>query len=130
MWDWKKRKTLETGAGTFRVKTVRADRFDPADLKDGKARFDAALLPCPLRIGSWRNGDVILSFDGKRKNLKKLFCDRHISGQARAETPVLRDETGEALYVPGLRTGAKYKITEKTDVIAEISFHFHLKKQK
>jgi len=94
-WDWKTQPRIEFKGGIFQASITSAADLDKADLKDGSARFDAEQLPCPLRLSSWKEGDTILSFDGKRKNLKKLFCDRHISGEERSAIPVLRTAEGE-----------------------------------
>lgn len=89
-----------------------------ADLTDGAAYFDADLMPAELILAPWRPGEKILSFDGRMKSLKKLFCDRHISDPDRR---VLRGADGTVYMAIGVRNSAVAKVTEQTKAVLRIS---------
>ena len=93
-------------------------RQDATDLTDGAAYFDADLVPEYLRISPWHAGDKILSFDGKMKNLKKLFCDLHISDPDRY---VLRGPDDTVYQAIGVRNSAVAKVTEQTKSVLRIT---------
>lgn len=114
-WFWR----TESVCGDLTAELIPAS---PApDLTDGAAYFDAAELPEYFRLTPWRSGDTILSFDGKRKNLKRLFCDQHIPAEKRV---VLRGEAGDdrIFLAPGVRHSAEAPVTHETKHILKITF--------
>ena len=96
-------------------------RAEVGDLTDGAACFDAARMPEELILAPWQPGEKILSFDGKLKSLKKLFCDCHISG---ADRRVLKGEDGTIYMAIGVRNSAVAKVTEETETVLRITGSF------
>ncbi len=111
-WNWKTNPELDGFVAELLTEDV--------DLKDGSAYFDAAAMPEILYLTDWREGDTILSFDGRRKNLKKLFCDRHIPAQRRK---VLRGADGIIYMAPGVRNSAEAPVAKTTKQILRIVYH-------
>jgi tRNA(Ile)-lysidine synthase len=69
--------------------------------RTGAEHFDAALLDQNLELRGWRKGDRIRLGYGTKK-LKKLFAERRIPASQRASVPVLTDQSGRVLWVPGV----------------------------
>lgn len=119
-WDLEKQPEITWGDFTFKC---RFSKFSKKQmLKDGNAHFDSDRLPHTLKITSWHEGDTLQSFDGHRKNLKRLFCDQHVSGEDRLKIPVLRTPDGEVLFVPGVRTAKCSEIIGATVRTVTISW--------
>ncbi len=113
-WDWQK---------TPDFRNLHAEILEAAqvtDFSDSSAYFDAEKLPMRLYLTDWQSGDTVLSFDGKRKNLKKLFCDKHIPAQRRK---VLRGADGTVYLAPGVRNSAEAPVTTSTKQILRITHH-------
>ncbi len=111
-WNWKTTPELDGFSAELLTEVP--------DLKDGSAYFDADMMPEVLYLTDWREGDTVLSFDGKRKNLKKLFCDRHIPAQRRK---VLRGADGIVYMAPDVRNSAEAPVTTSTKQILRITCH-------
>ncbi len=93
-------------------------REQVTNLTGGGACFDADLVPETLILAPWKPGEKILSFDGKEKSLKKLFCDRQISG---ADRQVLRGPDGTVFMAIGVRNSAAAKVTGQTVTVLRIT---------
>lgn len=117
LWDWKNTPQIRFGGQLLIAEYVEEMTTQP---ERNECFFDAGTLPRILLVNSWQEGDTIRSFDGHRKNLKKLFCDLHLNGTDRKKIPVLRTESGEIIFVPGVRTGAHYTVTGSTQKILRI----------
>jgi len=63
--------------------------------------FDMTAGAGPLEMRGWRSGDRIQLPYGTKK-LKKLFSERRIAVSERKQLPVLVDERGRVLWVPGV----------------------------
>lgn len=64
-------------------------------------QFDAAILQHRLEVRGWRSGDRIELPYGTKK-LKKLFVERRIAVSDRRQLPLLVDDRGRVLWVPGV----------------------------
>ena len=112
IWNWK----TEPDCCGLHAEILLREQVE--DLTGGAAFFDAALMPETLILAPWQEGSRILTFDGKNKNLKKLFCDRHISDQDRR---VLKGADGTVYMAIGVRNSAVAKVTEQTKEVLCIS---------
>lgn len=115
IWNWKE----EPDCCGLHAKILLREKVE--DLTGGAAFFDADLMPETLILAPWQEGSRILTFDGKNKSLKKLFCDRHISDQDRR---VLKGEDGTVYMAIGVRNSAVAKVTEETKSVLCISGDF------
>ncbi|NLV23800.1 MAG: tRNA lysidine(34) synthetase TilS [Deltaproteobacteria bacterium] len=83
--------------------------------------FDADLLPFPLTVRSYRDGDRFQPEGGKgRKKIKELFIDLKIPFHQRRRVPLVA--TGEILWVAGLRRSALYPVGPKTSRVLRLTF--------
>ncbi len=64
---------------------------------------------------------IVISPDGGRKTVKKLFSDLKTDKETRALIPVIA-EGSNVLWIPGVRTGENRRIDEKTEVILKITW--------
>ncbi len=110
-WDWRN----EPDCYGLSAEVLRGV---PENLNDGAAYFDAEKMPSHLYLTEWREGDTILSFDGKRKNLKKLFCDKHIPAHRRL---VLRGGDGTVYLAVGVRHSAEAPVANETKQTLKIT---------
>ena len=71
-------------------------------------------LDAPLEIRPWRPGDRMrpLGLGGSR-TLQDLFTDRKVPRAWRARTPVVVSG-GEIAWVPGVATGDRFRVGERT----------------
>jgi tRNA(Ile)-lysidine synthase len=81
------------------------------------AWFDASLITSPLFIRNRREGDQFVPFgmSGKKK-LKDFFIDKKIPLYKRDIIPLICDRNN-IIWVTGLRTDERFKITDKTEKV-------------
>lgn len=93
-WDWQ-------AAPRLRVAEIEAT----LSVDDAGERF--AELPCPLMVRSRRPGDRMIPF-GRRSpvRLKKLIQEARLTPEAKARLCVIATESGEIIWVPGVRRAA------------------------
>jgi tRNA(Ile)-lysidine synthase len=77
--------------------------------------IDRAGLGTELLVRSWRPGDRMapLGLDGATKSLQDLFTARRVPRLERARVPVV-ECGGEIVWVAGVATSERFKITETT----------------
>ncbi len=66
--------------------------------------FEGDSRPAALIVRPWRRGDRVRPFGlkGHHRKLQDIFSDAHIPPEARHAWPVVTDDKGEILWVPGL----------------------------
>jgi len=69
--------------------------------------FDPARLAFPLSLRGWMPGDRTHTEGGGRK-LKKLFGERRVPVRDRHRWPLLVEEGGEVLWIPGLHRSPRF----------------------
>ena len=85
------------------------------------ACFDADLLPAPLRLRRWKEGDSFVPFGMKgRQKLSDYFNNRKFS-VLQKESAILLTAGGEIVWIVGERQSDKYKITPDTTRIVKFS---------
>lgn len=78
------------------------------------ACFDADLLPAPLRLRRWKEGDSFVPFGMKgRQKLSDYFNNRKFS-VLQKESAILLTAGGEIVWIVGERQSDKYRITPRT----------------
>jgi tRNA(Ile)-lysidine synthase len=85
--------------------------------------LDRAALAGELLVRSWRPGDRMfpLGLDGS-KTLQDLFTARRVPRRERAAVAVVESE-GEIVWVAGVATSERYKVTESTHEAVRLSVH-------
>ncbi len=83
--------------------------------------IDADRLIFPLELRNWREGDAFepLGMGGKSKKISDLLIEKKIPLQLKGEVRVLVS-AGQIVWVLGLRSSERHKITEKTQHIFEM----------
>jgi len=84
------------------------------DLPVADGTLDLDALAAPLEVRPWRAGDRMrpLGLGGSR-SLQDLFTDRRVPRAHRARVPVVVS-AGEIAWVPGVATGERFRVTERT----------------
>ena len=93
------------------------------DFNKYNAYFDKDKLTFPLCLRKWKNGDKFQPFGmkGKRK-ISDLFTDQKLSLHDKKNVWLLCNADDEILWVMGLRTDERFKITSQTRNILNITW--------
>jgi tRNA(Ile)-lysidine synthase len=79
---------------------------------------DSDLLVYPLTLRNWKNGDTFKPFGMKgMKKLSDFFIQQKINNLDKATTPILVNGDGKIIWVCGLRTDDRFKVSLKTNKI-------------
>ena len=83
--------------------------------------IDRAALGADLLVRSWRPGDRMapLGLHGS-KSLQDLFTARRVPRRERAGVPVV-ESRGEIVWVAGVATSERFKVTESTTEAVRLS---------
>ena len=85
--------------------------------------FDYDKIENTVLLRTRQEGDFIqINSKGNRKKLKSLFIDDKIAKENRATVPLITDGS-HVIWIIGGRISEKYKLTENTKTILEISMH-------
>ncbi len=87
------------------------------------AEFAAAALQWPLYVRGNRPGDRLrcVGMDG-RKKLKNIFSEQQLEIEQRRRVPVLCDDSGEILWVMGVRRSCLAPATDHTQAVVRVLF--------
>lgn len=76
-----------------------------------------------LEIRSWLPGDRFSPIGAPgRKKVKDWFIDRHIPRKERKQLPLVVDEFGEILWIPGFPPAETHKITPNTKLALRLTY--------
>jgi tRNA(Ile)-lysidine synthase len=90
---------------------------------DGSLARLALAADAKLMVRNWRPGDAYIPFGlGGYKKLKKCFCERKIPLNMRKILPVITNENGEILWVPGLSISNSFRIKYEDKLALELTF--------
>ena len=121
-WKWKSGMELRWDNFKLNVK-INSGKALPEFMRgESTVYFDAELLPSELTVRNCREGDVMTPF-GKtvQVHLKKLFESGKIPADRKKKTPVVCNEKGEIIWIPGVRRANFANIGSKTKRIAVLS---------
>lgn len=103
--------------GNFVLTIEKTDRPIPGELC-----FDLDKLPYNTVIRGKRDGDVIKSFGGKTKKLKKYLGDKKIEARISTGFPLIAEKEGNEVFaVCPIDIGEKIKIDNNTRSVAKIT---------
>jgi tRNA(Ile)-lysidine synthase len=79
------------------------------------AYFDLDKISFPLQIRTWKDGDYFYPFGGKgKKKLSDLFSELKLNSIEKQKIRLLCNHNGDILWIIGIRSDNRYKITNKT----------------
>ncbi len=89
---------------------------------------DAAKVKFPLTVRSWQKGDsfIPLGMKGKKK-LSDFFGEKKLSSEEKKMIPIV-ESNREILWVAGKRLDERYKLTDSTTDVYQLSITFNGKK--
>ena len=92
--------------------------------QSNRVHIDADKLKFPLKLRTWREGDTFVPFGmNGHKKISDFFIDQKLSIHEKDKTFIL--VSGQDLvWVIGLRLDNRYRITEKTTKVLEITMIF------
>jgi len=94
-------------------------RLGEFDIADGT--LDAEALGAAVEVRAWRDGDRMRPLGlGGSKSLQDLFTDRRVPRERRHRVPVVVAGGGEIVWVPGVATGERFRVTESTRARARL----------
>ncbi len=84
--------------------------------------IDADKIIFPLTLRKWQQGDVFIPFGmiGEKK-VSDFFINQKLSVIQKAETPILVNGNGKIIWVCGLRSDDRFKITSNTKKIISLN---------
>lgn len=83
--------------------------------------LDAETLNFPLKIRKWKKGDRFYPFGMKgQKKLSDFFTDLKMNMIDKENVYVLVTANNEIVWVVGIRTDNRFRITKKTNIVFEI----------
>lgn len=79
------------------------------------AYIDADKLAFPLKLRSWKQGDVFcpLGMTGKKK-LSDFFINKKIPVNSKQLIPILENGSGDIIWIAGYQADNRYKVTSHT----------------
>lgn len=95
-------------------------RFEMPKSKN-TACFDAALLPEPLALRRWREGDRFVPFGMKGRQKLSDYFNNHKFSILQKESALLLTAGDDIIWIVGERQSEKYKITPTTTRIIKFS---------
>jgi tRNA(Ile)-lysidine synthase len=104
----------------LKVKYLDADKDFLVSKSTNRVHFDADKLSFPLRLRRWHEGDSFFPFGmNKRKKISDFFINNKLSILEKEKSWLL--VSGEdIIWIVGLRTDNRYRITEKTIKVLEL----------
>ncbi len=87
----------------------------------GEGVLDAGALAAELVVRTWEPGDRMAPLGlGGTATLQDLFTDRRVPRSRRHEVPVVVSD-GEIVWVPGVATGERFRVTSATERAVQLS---------
>ncbi|GLU51571.1 tRNA lysidine(34) synthetase TilS [Dyadobacter frigoris] len=114
---------FKTGMLIFEIRKFLKTNEFKIDKKADLAYLDAEKLVFPLTIRSWVKGDHFCPFGmkGKSKKISDLLIDLKLNLNQKQKVKIISNGNGDIMWVIGLRTCEKYKVTDMTREIIEVS---------
>lgn len=84
--------------------------------------LDMSKLEFPLRIRHWAEGDFFVPFGkNNRKKLSDFFINEKMSLQEKEQCLLLTNANNDIIWVIGRRADNRFKVTEKTETVLQIT---------
>jgi tRNA(Ile)-lysidine synthase len=113
---------ITTADGTFYFSVRNGSSVNPETEKD-TALIDAGKLEKPVLLRRWKTGDYFypLGMGMKKKKLSRFFVDQKLSIHQKEKIWVL-ESNKRIVWVAGLRTDERFKISPATQDVLKIKF--------
>ncbi|WP_229216357.1 tRNA lysidine(34) synthetase TilS [Dyadobacter sp. 3J3] len=113
---------FKTGGLILEIRKILKTEELNIDKKTRSVFFDASKIIFPITIRNWVKGDTFCPFGmkGKRKKVSDLLIDLKININQKQKVKILSNGNGDIMWVIGLRTDEKYKVTDMSQEIIEI----------
>jgi tRNA(Ile)-lysidine synthase len=93
------------------------------DKDSSAAYFDLDKISFPLQIRGWQDGDFFYPFGGKgKKKLSDLFSELKLTSTEKQKTKLLCNSNGDILWVVGIRSDDRYKVSGGTRKVVVVFF--------
>ena len=119
--------------GTYRIDETAKIRIEEIGVESGISRdsaiatLDAAAIRFPLTLRAVEPGDIFQPYGMEGKKLvSDYLTDRKLNLLAKRRQRVLVDATGTILWLVGLRTDHRYRITPDTLKIIKAIMHLSI----
>ncbi|WP_221390824.1 tRNA lysidine(34) synthetase TilS [Dyadobacter sp. NIV53] len=88
------------------------------------AYVDGDMLSFPLMVRQWLSGDIFCPFGmkGKRKKVSDVLIDLKLNIYQKEKISVLVNGNGEIIWVIGIRTDERYRITDQTQTMIRMEW--------
>lgn len=97
---------------------------DTFSINPNRAIIDAGILPFPLHLRHWRQGDFFhpLGMKGQRQKLQDFFTNQKIPRLDKDRIWLLEDKEGRICWIVGYRIDERFKITAQTSQFLILEF--------
>ena len=122
-WNWLKDSNLQTPWGTFSADLLPAEQISISTGEKHTILLDADGIDKAFFISAKKSGDTMIPL-GKNhaKKCKKIFTDAHVTAEQQAAIPFLRTESGNIIWMTGIRRSNFAITTNKTQKVLQIKF--------